>query len=86
MGLAASSAERLGVFPESLGLVIAVPGLAVEVQLHLQMLVVCLASQERKVLLMTIRFTHAAVAVEICDNCAPLTWLSLCSWVKDTLD
>ena len=86
VGLAASSVAGLGIFPEALSLVVAVPDLAVVAQLHLQMLLVRLAGQERKVLLVAVRFAHAAVAVEVRDYRTLLARFSLGSWVEDALD
>ena len=50
------------------------------------MLLVRLAGQERKVLLVAVRLAHAAVAMEVRDYRTLLARFSLSSWVKDALD
>ena len=64
MRLAAPFVSRgLGFFAEALRLIVAVSDFAIVLQLHFQILLIRLTSQKRKVLLMAILLTHAAVSM-----------------------
>ena len=69
MRLAAPFVTRgLGFFAETLRLIVPVSDFTIILKLHFQIVLIRLAGQERKVLLVSICVTHATVGMEVRDS------------------